>query len=192
MTSAHDGCSSPCNVCSPGPVSEVRAVESAGFPLRPRCRENGRNAELAARSPRLGAGGRDGTAGLDLILGAGQSLAGSAGQRGRLATRCPRATSAESGRREDPGWPRAASPALPLGHELLERLGVRGQCSCLSRTPPSPGSFVPQFPRGEAGGGRRAGQARGSSPGSAKPYYFPTTVSSSLLIKLDPAVHNSH
>lgn len=168
MTSARDGCSSPCNVCSLGAGERgASGGERWLFPLRPHCRENGRNAELAARSPRLRAGGRDGTAGLDLILGAGQSLAGSAGQRGRLAPRCPRATSAESGRREDPGWLRAASPASPLGHELLERPWVRGQCSCSSgsrRALAAPCLSFPVARREEAGGLARLGAPRLGAP----------------------------
>lgn len=108
-----------------------------------------------------------------------------------------------------PSWGRAVLLLMP---KLLEGQQVwgqkQGQCPgcldswfALSRTWLSPVSFCASVspwpsrrrsPPAGCGGGRRAGRAQGSSPGSAKPYYFPTTVSSSLLVKLDPAVHNSH
>lgn len=108
-----------------------------------------------------------------------------------------------------PPWRRVVPPPMP---RLLEGRWVRvrtwGRCPglpvcitqgaveahatpCLS-FPTAVSLALPPPPPVGCGGGRGAGQARGSSPGSARPYYFPTTVSSSLLVKLDPAVHNSH
>lgn len=108
--------------------------------------------------------------------------------------------------------PQGGKAVPPPMSRLLEgrqlRGRTRGQCpGCLDsrfalpgrRLSPAPlrASVSPppsrrRCPPAGCGGGGRVGRARGSSPGSAKPYYFPTTVSSSLLVKLDPAVHNSH
>lgn len=192
MTSAHDGCSSPCNVCSPGPVSEVRAVESAGFSPAPSLpgERTQRGAGSSLPSSRGWGTGRDSRAGSNF-----RCWAEPRGKRRAAGTSRDAMPASNLGGERAPGGPRVApccQPGFAPWARAAGEAGGPGAVLLLIQDPPSPGSSVPQFPCGEAGGGRRAGQARGSSPGSAKPYYFPTTVSSSLLIKLDPAVHNSH
>lgn len=75
------------------------------------------------------------------------------------------------------------SPAFPVG--VTQGAGEPRAAPCLSFAV----SVSPALPRRRQQGWPGSGILACES---AKPYYFPTTVSSSLLVKLDPAVHNSH
>lgn len=74
--------------------------EAAGSPSPFGAADRDGPGACAGRAPRAAGGGREGTAGLQLILGGGQSLRGSSRLEGgvALAPRCPRASPVSIGR----------------------------------------------------------------------------------------------
>lgn len=138
MTSAHDGCSSPCNVCSPGPVSEVRAVESAGFSPAPSLpgERTQRGAGSSLPSSRGWGTGRDSRAGSNF-----RRWAEPRGKRRAAGTSRDAMPASNLGGERAPGGPRVApccQPGFAPWARAAGEAGGPGAVLLLIRVPSKP------------------------------------------------------